>query len=263
MFITSSGYCMLESDSVTSENGTETLESVVGHQENKAFDNGFRSKQEIAQVVNANILDLNNIRNRYLEQKYFSGVVVLKFTIAPSGNIINISIISSTTDYPEFDNAVKDIVATWKWKSMDIGNVTCRIPFRFGSPSYNNECKSGHKGECCDKSSDVTAYPMICAEYFAHEIYNNYLSSSPNLAGVIFLKFMVNDNGFVINESIFLSTTENEKFDEDIKSMLRRYKWQKIYIKESPWRVKIDSIYNVTTTFTFGKQEKGINSLWK
>jgi hypothetical protein len=127
------------------------------------------------------------------------------------------------------------------------------------NPNYKNECKSNYKGECCDKFYEVMDYPMICAEYFAYEIYANYLNSNPNLAGIIFLDFMVNDSGFVVSDRIFLSTMENKKFDEDIRNMLRKHKWKKVYIKESPWQVKVDSIYKVKTSFTFGKQKKSID----
>jgi len=61
----------------------------------------------------------------------FSGKVTLKFTIAPSGDIVSISIVSSTTGYAEFDNAIKNMVATWKWKSIPSGNTTPTVPFNF------------------------------------------------------------------------------------------------------------------------------------
>jgi len=47
------------------------------------------------------------------------------------GDVISISIVSSTTGYVEFDNAIKDMVATWKWKTIKCGNTTPTIPFNF------------------------------------------------------------------------------------------------------------------------------------
>jgi TonB family protein len=92
----------------------------------------IRSKQEIMQVVNARMPGLRNIYNSYLKLKPdFSGKVVLEFTIAPSGDIISISIVSSTTGYAEFDNAVKNMVGTYKWKAIKSGNTTPTIPFSF------------------------------------------------------------------------------------------------------------------------------------
>jgi len=91
-----------------------------------------RSKAEIMQVISARTPSLRNIYNKYLELKPdFSGKVILKFTIAPSGKIVSISIVSSTTGYAEFDNAIKDMVATWKWKVIKSGNTTAVAPFNF------------------------------------------------------------------------------------------------------------------------------------
>ena len=92
----------------------------------------YRSKQEIIAVANHHFPDLTNIYNKHLKLKPdFSGKVALKFTIAPSGEIISISIASSATGYPEFDNAVKDAVADWKWKAIKSGNATITIPLNF------------------------------------------------------------------------------------------------------------------------------------
>ena len=63
----------------------------------------------------------------------FEGNITLKFTIAPSGNIAEIYIISSTTGYGEFDNAIESIVKTWKWQAIEGGNTTVTIPFDFSS----------------------------------------------------------------------------------------------------------------------------------
>jgi TonB family protein len=93
---------------------------------------GSRSKAEIMAVVNSRMPGLRNIYNKHLKLKPgFSGKVTLKFTIAPGGDIISISIVSSTTGYSEFDNAVKNMVATWKWKVIKSGNTTPTIPFNF------------------------------------------------------------------------------------------------------------------------------------
>lgn len=100
--------------------------------DNNCLGGKTRSKEEIMQVVNANMPSLKVLYNKYLKQKPgFSGKVVLKFTIAPSGKIIKIDIKSSTTGYKEFDKAIKDSVATWKWKAVKDGNTTPTIPFNF------------------------------------------------------------------------------------------------------------------------------------
>jgi TonB family protein len=93
---------------------------------------GSRSRNEIMAVVNQRVNGLKSIYNKYLKNKPgFSGKVTLKFTIAPSGDITSISVASSTTGYPEFDNAIKDQVSKWKWKAIKSGNTTPTIPFNF------------------------------------------------------------------------------------------------------------------------------------
>jgi TonB family protein len=96
---------------------------------------GSRSKAEILAVVNSRMPGLRNIYNKYLKlDPKLNGKVTLKFTIDHSGDVISISTISSTTGYPEFDNAVKNMVATWKWKSINGGNnTTPTIPFNFNN----------------------------------------------------------------------------------------------------------------------------------
>jgi len=103
---------------------------------------GSRSKAEIMAVVNARMPGLRNIYNKYLKLKPgFSGKVTLKFTIAAGGDIINISVVSSTTGYGEFDDAIKNTVATWKWKAIQSGNTTPTIPFNFedSAPASSSE----------------------------------------------------------------------------------------------------------------------------
>jgi len=99
--------------------------------------NSSRSKAEILAVVKARTPGLQNVYNKYFKLKPgFAGKVTLKFTINQEGNITSISIASSTTGYVEFDEAVKNMVSTWKWKSLEkkAGNTTLTIPFNFDIP---------------------------------------------------------------------------------------------------------------------------------
>ena len=93
---------------------------------------GSRSKAEIMAVVNARMPGLRRTYNQYLKTNPgLTGKVTLKFTIAPGGDIISISIVSSTTGNSKFDAAIKDAVATWRWKAIKSGNTTPTIPFNF------------------------------------------------------------------------------------------------------------------------------------
>lgn len=93
---------------------------------------GSRSAADIMKVVRQRTPGLRHIYNKYLKkQPGFAGKVRLRFTIAPGGNIISISIASSTTGYGEFDNAVKNTVKRWMFSKIKSGNTTVTIPFTF------------------------------------------------------------------------------------------------------------------------------------
>jgi TonB family protein len=93
---------------------------------------GSRSKAEIMAVVNVHMFNLRRTYNNYLKtNQNLTGKVTLKFIVAPSGDITSINIVSSTTGNSEFDNAIKDAVATWRWKAIKSGNTTPTVPFNF------------------------------------------------------------------------------------------------------------------------------------
>jgi TonB family protein len=83
-------------------------------------------------VVRQRTPGLRHVYNKYLKKKPgFQGKVTLKFTIAPGGEIISMSLVSSTTDYSEFDNEIKKSVGRWTFSKVKSGNTTVTIPFTF------------------------------------------------------------------------------------------------------------------------------------
>ena len=91
-----------------------------------------RSAADIMKVVRQRTPGLRHIYNKHLKKKPgFQGKVTLKFTIAPGGEIISISLVSSTTDYSEFDNEIKKSVGRWTFSKVKSGNTTVTIPFTF------------------------------------------------------------------------------------------------------------------------------------
>ncbi len=93
---------------------------------------GSRSAADIMKVVRQRTPGLRHIYNKFLKKKPgFQGKVTLKFTIAPGGEIISISIASSTTGYGEFDGEVKNAVSRWKFSKVKSGNTIVTIPFTF------------------------------------------------------------------------------------------------------------------------------------
>lgn len=93
---------------------------------------GSRSAAEIMKVVRQRNSGLRHIYNKFLKKKPgFSGKVTLKFTIAPDGEVISISVASSNTGYAEFDGEIKTAVSRWKFNRVKSGNTTVKIPFTF------------------------------------------------------------------------------------------------------------------------------------
>ena len=93
---------------------------------------GSRSVADIMKVVRQRSPGLRHIYNKFLKEKAgFEGKVVLKFTIAPGGEVISISIVSSTTGFGEFDAAIKSAVQNWPFSKVKEGNTTVTIPFTF------------------------------------------------------------------------------------------------------------------------------------
>jgi TonB family protein len=91
-----------------------------------------RSASEIMKVVKQRTPGLRHIYNTHLKKKPgFQGKVTLKFTIAPGGEIISITVANSTTGFPEFDSAVKSAVGKWTFNKIKSGNTTVTIPFTF------------------------------------------------------------------------------------------------------------------------------------
>ena len=86
---------------------------------------GSRSKEDIITVINDGKLSLNKIYSEFLDKKPdFSGKILLKLTIAENGSITNADIVHSTTEYAEFDEAIRKEISTWKWKLIKKGNTT-------------------------------------------------------------------------------------------------------------------------------------------
>ena len=93
---------------------------------------GSRSAADIMKVVRQRTPGLRHIYNKFLKKKPgFQGKVTLKFTIAPGGEVISISIASSTTGYGEFDSSIKNAVSNWTFSKVKSGNTTVTIPFTF------------------------------------------------------------------------------------------------------------------------------------
>jgi TonB family protein len=63
--------------------------------------------------------------------KHFEGEIVFRLTIVADGSIKDIKIISSTTDYTEFDGEIQRAVGRWKFPKVKSGETVVTFPVRF------------------------------------------------------------------------------------------------------------------------------------
>ena len=94
-------------------------------------DGGTRSAADIMKVVRQRTPGIKHLYSKFLQKKDFEGTVKLKFTIAPGGQIISISTVSSNTGFSEFDSEIKNAVSRWTFSKVKSGNTTVTIPFKF------------------------------------------------------------------------------------------------------------------------------------
>ena len=84
-------------------------------------------------VIRQHTPGLRHTFNKFLKlNPGFKGKVTLKFTIAPSGAIVELAIISSTTGVSEFDSEVRDKVKSWRFEPVKgRANDHVTVPFTF------------------------------------------------------------------------------------------------------------------------------------
>jgi len=96
-------------------------------------ESGQRSTESILRVIRQHTPGLRHTYNKYLKTNPgFKGKITLKFAIAPSGSIVELTIVGTTTGVAEFDQEIRDKVRTWKFepiKGKANDNVT--VPFTF------------------------------------------------------------------------------------------------------------------------------------
>lgn len=63
--------------------------------------------------------------------KHFEGEIVFRLTIVADGSIKDIKIISSTTDYTEFNGEIQRAVGRWKFPKVKSGETVVTFPVRF------------------------------------------------------------------------------------------------------------------------------------
>jgi Ca-activated chloride channel family protein len=91
---------------------------------------GSRSPESILRVIRQNIGGLQySFRKALKSNPNLGGKITLKFTIAPSGDIVAIEIVSSDTGDDAFDTGIEDKARRMKFDSIERGDVTVTYAF--------------------------------------------------------------------------------------------------------------------------------------
>lgn len=91
-----------------------------------------RSRNVLMQIVKAETPKLRFIYNQYLKKRpRFSGVITVKFKIDRDGIVRWASIVSSTTNYSEFDNVILREICSFIYPRIRSGVTTVSIPWTF------------------------------------------------------------------------------------------------------------------------------------
>ena len=93
---------------------------------------GSRSPENVLEIMRQRKPGLHHIYNKFLKKNpKFEGRVVLRFEIAPSGEVVRTAIAYSSTGYEEFDNAVSDYVGGIPFGEVESGSTKVTIPLTF------------------------------------------------------------------------------------------------------------------------------------
>ena len=207
-------------------------------------DDAIRSSKSLDAVMNQHYGELDDIYKQYMEdnKKRFEGKVALKFTIAASGKIIDISIESTTTNELEFDQQIKQAVSTWDFGEIPgSNNKTIIVPFSFKDDEKQASASNGSggiaDGHATAPAGDVKVKgPRSAADIMKvvehrtpslRNIYNKYREKNPGFEGRVVLKFTIGPDGKVVSMSIKSSTSNNAKFDEEIKKKVSEWNFGK------------------------------------
>lgn len=91
---------------------------------------GSRSPESILRVIRSQIGGFRYAYEKYLrDNPNLGGKISLKFTIAPSGDIVSIDIVSSNTGEVALDNEIKEKAKRMKFDQIEKGNVTVSYAF--------------------------------------------------------------------------------------------------------------------------------------
>ena len=114
--------------------GTKARGNVITPTENNiSVDvDSSNTKSLILKVVRQRTPGLRHIYYKYLKKKpSFKGTLVLKLKIGTLGIVSDVTVESTTTDYPEFDEQIAKAVSRWKFpQAKHVGSITIQFTFQ-------------------------------------------------------------------------------------------------------------------------------------
>lgn len=91
-----------------------------------------RSITDIIKIIHQRRPGLRHIYNQRLKNNSgLQGVITLKLTIVAKGEIVDVSIVSSTTKDYDFDAVIQESVSRWTFGKIKSGKTTVTIPITF------------------------------------------------------------------------------------------------------------------------------------
>ncbi len=92
-----------------------------------------RSTASILAIIRSHAPGLRHAYNGYLKRDPgMAGKLNLAFSIAPGGDVLELSVVSSTTGSPEFDAEIARLVKAWRFDPVKAaGNDHVTVPFSF------------------------------------------------------------------------------------------------------------------------------------
>lgn len=96
-------------------------------------ESGQRSTESILRVIRQHTPGLRHTYNKHLKTNPgFKGKVTLRFSIAPSGSIVELTIVGSTTGVSAFDEEIRGKVKSWRFEPIKgKANDVVTVPFTF------------------------------------------------------------------------------------------------------------------------------------
>jgi TonB family protein len=102
--------------------------------EGEAVQSAERTYQAIGQIIKEQQARLKYVFEKFLKRDpNLSGKLLIRFTILANGTTTNVSIVSSSTGNPEFDETISRYVKRWEFSAIPEtnGSVTVVYPFVF------------------------------------------------------------------------------------------------------------------------------------